>query len=92
MLNISLPDQIKTFVEEQATLAVTAKPHAAGFNSANEYVYHLILREQGRIAQQERIESLLLEGLESGEPVEATDNWWEQKRTQLVERFQQSDV
>lgn len=84
MLNISLPDQIKPFVEEQAI--------AAGFNSANEYVYHLILREQERIAQQERIESLLLEGLESGEPVEATDDWWEQKRTQLVERFQQSDA
>ncbi len=84
MLNISLPEQIKTFVEQQAI--------AAGFNSANEYVYHLILREQERIAQQERIESLLLEGLESGEPVEATEDWWEQKRTQLVERFQQSDA
>jgi antitoxin ParD1/3/4 len=84
MLNISLPDQVQTFVEEQAI--------AAGFNSANEYVYHLILREQERVAQQERIESLLLEGLESGEPVEATDDWWEQKRTQLVERFQQSDA
>lgn len=63
MLNISLPDQIKTFVEEQAI--------AAGFSSANEYVYHLILQEQQRIAQQERIESLLLEGLESGEPLYA---------------------
>jgi antitoxin ParD1/3/4 len=84
MLNISLPDQIQTFVEEQAI--------AAGFNSANEYVYHLILREQERVAQQERIESLLLEGLESGEPVEATDDWWEEKRSQLVKRFQQSDV
>jgi antitoxin ParD1/3/4 len=92
MLNISLPDQIKTFVKEQVTLAVTAKPRAAGFNSANEYVYHLILREQERIAQQERIESLVLEGLESGEPVEVTEDWWEQKRTQLAERFQQSDV
>lgn len=81
MLNISLPDQVQTFVEEQAI--------AAGFNSANEYVYHLILREQERIAQQERIESLLLEGLESGESVEATEDWWEQKRTQLIERFQQ---
>jgi antitoxin ParD1/3/4 len=84
MLNISLPDQVQTFVEEQAI--------AAGFNSANEYVYHLILREQERIAQQERIESLLLEGLESGEPVDATEDWWEQKRTQLVERFQQPDA
>jgi antitoxin ParD1/3/4 len=84
MLNISLSDQVQTFVEEQAI--------AAGFNSANEYVYHLILREQERIAQQKRIEPLLVEGLESGEPIEATDDWWEQKRTQLVERFQQSDA
>jgi antitoxin ParD1/3/4 len=84
MLNISLPDQVQSFVEEQAI--------AAGFNSANEYVYHLILREQERIAQQQRIESLLVEGLESGETIEATDDWWEQKRTQLVERFQKSDA
>jgi antitoxin ParD1/3/4 len=84
MMNISLSDQVQTFVEEQAI--------AAGFNSANEYVCHLILREQERVAQHERIESLLLEGLESGEAVEATDGWWEQKRTQLVERFQQSDA
>lgn len=82
MLNISLPDQVQTFVEEQVT--------AAGFNSANEYVYHLIVQEQERITQKERIESLLIEGLESGEPVEATDDWWERNRTQLVERFQQS--
>lgn len=61
MLNISLTDQVQAFVEEQAT--------AAGFNSANEHVYHLILREQ------ERIESLLLERLESEEPVEAMDDW-----------------
>lgn len=84
MLNISLPDQVQTFVEEQAI--------AAGFNSANEYVYYLIMREQERIAQQQRVESLLIEGLESGEPIEATDDWWEQKRTQLVARFQQSDA
>lgn len=84
MLNISLPDQVQTFVEERAI--------AAGFNSVNDYVYHLIVREQKRITQQERVESLLIEGLESGKPVEATDDWWEQKRTQLVERFQQSDA
>jgi antitoxin ParD1/3/4 len=84
MLNISLPDQVQPFVEAQAI--------AAGFNSANEYVYHLILREQERIAQQQQVESLLVEGLESGEPIEATDDWWEQKRTQLAARFQQSDA
>jgi antitoxin ParD1/3/4 len=84
MLNISLPDQVQPFVEQQAS--------AAGFASANEYVHHLILREQERVSQQTQIESLLLEGLESGEPIEATNDWWEQKRTQLVEQFQRSDV
>jgi antitoxin ParD1/3/4 len=83
MLNIVLPDQILAFVEEQTT--------AAGFNTANEYVYQLILREQERLSQQKRVESLLLEGLESGEPIEATDDWWEQKRIQL-ERIHQPDT
>ncbi len=84
MLNISLPVEVQAFVEAQAI--------AAGFNSVNEYVYHLVLREHERIVQQERIESLLVAGLESGEPIEATDDWWEQKRTQLVARSQQSDA
>jgi antitoxin ParD1/3/4 len=75
MLNISLPDQVQSFVEERAI--------TAGFNSANDYVYHLIVREQERIAQQERVESLLVEGLESGEPIEVTADWWEQKRVHL---------
>ncbi|NJL20210.1 MAG: type II toxin-antitoxin system ParD family antitoxin [Leptolyngbyaceae cyanobacterium SM1_3_5] len=67
MMNIALPDQILAFVEEQAI--------AAGFSSASEYVYHLILREQERIVQQQRVEALLLEGLDSGEAIEATDDW-----------------
>lgn len=81
MLNISLPDQVQAFLEKQAA--------ATGLDTASDYVYHLILREQERIVQQERVESLLLEGLESGEPVEATDDWWDQKRTQLVEQLHQ---
>ncbi|MEO1146853.1 MAG: hypothetical protein AAFY26_14810 [Cyanobacteria bacterium J06638_22] len=46
----------------------------------------LIVWEQERMAQQERIESLLLDGLNSGESIEATDSWWDQKRAGLVER------
>ena len=84
MLNIVLSGQILAFVEEQAT--------AAGLNTASEYVCQLILREQERLLQQKRVESLLLEGLESGTPIEATDDWWQQKRTQLVEHVQQSDA
>ena len=83
MLNMALPDQILAFIEQQAT--------AAGFSTASEYVYQLILREQERLAQQRRVELLLLDGLESGEPVEATDDWWEQKRARL-ERMHQPEA
>ncbi|MBW4657335.1 MAG: type II toxin-antitoxin system ParD family antitoxin [Drouetiella hepatica Uher 2000/2452] len=84
MLNIALPDQVAAFVEEQAT--------AAGFNTANEYVYHLIVREQERLAEQRQVEALLLEGLESGSPIEATDDWWNRKRSQLIKRVHQPEV
>jgi antitoxin ParD1/3/4 len=75
MLSLSLPDRVLAFIEEQAT--------TAGFSTPSEYVYHLILQEEKRLTQQERIESLLLEGLESGELIEVTEAWWSQKRAQL---------
>ena len=80
MMNISLPEKIQTFVEAQA--------NAGGFSTTSEYICHLILQEQKRLAQQEQVESLLLEGLESGEPIEVTDEWWNEKRSQLIEQFQ----
>ncbi|MEM6614522.1 MAG: type II toxin-antitoxin system ParD family antitoxin [Cyanobacteria bacterium P01_C01_bin.72] len=83
MLNISLPDQIQSFVEEQAK--------AAGFSSTDDYVYQLVLQEQTRLAQQDQVEALLVEGLDSGEPIEVTDGWWEQKRMHLTEKVQSSE-
>ncbi|WP_008315941.1 type II toxin-antitoxin system ParD family antitoxin [Leptolyngbya sp. PCC 6406] len=78
MLNISLPEQLQAFIEAQA--------RSAGMGSTSEYICQLILREQARVAQQARVEALLLEGLDSGDGVEATDDWWDQKRARLVEQ------
>jgi antitoxin ParD1/3/4 len=75
MLNISLPTQIIDFIKRQAI--------SDGFNTPSEYVSHIILREQERLAQQQRIESLLIEGLDSGNSIEATDDWWNSKRADL---------
>jgi hypothetical protein len=50
MLNISLPDRIIDFIERQAI--------SDGFNTPSEYVSHIILREQERLEQQQRVESL----------------------------------
>jgi antitoxin ParD1/3/4 len=76
-LNISLPESIQAFVEQQVT--------KGNYGTVNDYILHLIRQEQANIT---RVESLLLEGLDSGESMEVTDEWWERKRTQLVQEIQ----
>ena len=81
-LNISLPESMRAFIEEQV--------HKGGYSTASEYIRHLIRQEQER-ADHRRLEELLLEGLDSGESIQVTDEWWEQKRVQLMERFRQKN-
>ncbi len=45
--------------------------------------FHIILREQERLEQQQRVESLLIQGLDSGKSVEVTDDLWSYKRADL---------
>ena len=56
-MNIALPETMKEFVREQVT--------AGGYSTASEYVRELIRADQKRKAGQ-RLDSLLLEGIESG--------------------------
>jgi antitoxin ParD1/3/4 len=58
-INISLPEPLKNFVEEQVC--------ASGYSTVSEYFRELIREDQKRRAQ-ERLETLLLEGLNSGVP------------------------
>ena len=81
-LNISLPEGMKTFVEEQ----VKRGEH---YSSASDYVRTLIREDQKRKAE-EKLEALLLEGLNSGEPVEITPEWWEERRRKLVARHKRT--
>ncbi len=66
-MNISLPDEMKAFVEEQAA--------QKGFGTVSEYLRAMIREEQERTATQERLDALLLEGLDSGPgtPLAKTD-------------------
>ena len=75
-LNLPLPDSIQKFINEQVAIG--------GYSNAAEYILHLIRQEQARAA---RVESLLLAGLDSGNSIEITDDWWEQKRAQLVQKL-----
>ncbi|MBE9056720.1 type II toxin-antitoxin system ParD family antitoxin [Sphaerospermopsis sp. LEGE 08334] len=80
-VNISLPDSMRDFINEQV--------EKGGYSTTSEYIRHLIRQDLERV-QQSRIEKLLLEGLDSGDAIEITDEWWEQKRFQLIERIRKS--
>ncbi|NJL51898.1 MAG: type II toxin-antitoxin system ParD family antitoxin [Hydrococcus sp. SU_1_0] len=69
-LNISLPDSMRTFIDEQIA--------QGGYSTASEYIRDLIRQAQKQAAQ-EKLDNLLIEGLASGEPIEVTDEWWQEK-------------
>jgi len=76
-MNISLPDTMKQFVEEQVA--------AGAYSSASEYIRDLLRAEQKRQAK-ERLEQTLLDSLNSGEAIEATPEWWATLRGEMKER------
>lgn len=78
-INISLPDPLKDFVDEQ--VAERRLP------SASDYVGELIREEQKRRAQ-EKLKQLLLEGLNSGPPIEMTAADWEELKQRVWERHE----
>ena len=76
-MNISLPITLKRFVQEQVA--------GGGYGNVSEYMREL-LREAQRRKARNKLEQMLLEGLESGDPIPATPEFWEKMRQDLVER------
>ena len=76
-LNISLPQSLKDYVEDRVSVG--------GYSTPSEYLREL-LRQDQKQRTEDKLETLLLEGLESGEPIEITPEYWENKRKRLVER------
>jgi len=58
------------------------------YSSASEYILKLIREDEKRTAE-EKLEALLLKGVNSGDPIEITPEYWEGKRQQLIKRDQQ---
>ena len=77
-MNIALPDSMKHFVQDRVS--------EGGYSSVSEYVRELIRADQRRKAE-ERIDALLLEGLDSGPPIPVTPEYWEEKKRKLTERL-----
>lgn len=77
-MNIALPESLKVFVQERVA--------DGGYGSVSEYVRELIRADQKQRLEA-RIDTLLLEGLNSGGPIEVTPDYWEAKKRKLVERL-----
>jgi antitoxin ParD1/3/4 len=77
-MNISLPEPMRAFVEEQVK--------QKGYSTASEYIHHLI-RTLAENIESKRLETLLLEGLDSGDKIEISEEWWENKREELIQRL-----
>jgi antitoxin ParD1/3/4 len=73
-MNISLPETLKEFVDSQV--------EQGGYSTSSEYIRELI-REDRRRKLEQHLNSLLLEGLKSGEPILADDAFWEARKREL---------
>jgi len=79
-LNISLPRSMKEYIETQV--------QEGAFSTPSEYMRALVREDQKR-QQQQKLEAKLLESLESGEPVDITPEFWEQRRQTLMNRMKE---
>lgn len=70
-INISLPESLLAFLKEQVK--------KYGYSTASEYMRDLLRAARERKAN-ERLDQLLLEGLESGEGRVVDDEFWNEFR------------
>jgi antitoxin ParD1/3/4 len=70
-MNISLPDSLKSFVDEQVT--------ERGYGTSSEYVRELIRKDQER----QRLRELLLAGLESPPDKAADSKYFDSLRNRV---------
>jgi len=68
-VTISLPESLKEFIDVEV--------HTKGYGNVSEYVRGLLRAEQAKRAD-DALETLLLEGLATGEDVALTPEFWKE--------------
>ena len=74
-ISASVPDNLKAWIDTQI--------QAGNYSSASDYVRDLIRTDQRRTYH---IDELLLDGLDSGEPIEVNEDYWLDKKAQLLKK------
>lgn len=81
-MTISLPEPMREFVESEVA--------SGNYGSASE-LFRELVRERQKQKNQEHLERLLLEGLESGQAIEVTPEYLEKRRKTLKEKFEKGN-
>lgn len=76
-MNISLPEDLKQYVEAQTK---------SGYSTPSEYVRELIRADQKRRAK-EKLDTLLLEGLNSGDSIPVDAAFWDHLKQEALARL-----
>ena len=74
-ITVELPDELAIQIQSQIA--------QGEFSNLGEYVVYLLQQEQSQLRSTE-LEQMFLAGLDSGELIEITDQWWEQKRQETL--------
>jgi antitoxin ParD1/3/4 len=72
-VTISLPESLKEFIDRQLA--------TKGYGNVSEY-FRSLLRDAERAEEEARLETLLLEGLASGEDIPLTREFWNELKTE----------
>ena len=70
-MNVSIPEPMKEYVERRVT--------SGEYSSVSEYIRALVRDDRDRKAR-EKLEGLLLEGVNSGPPIRVSSTYWDKKR------------
>ncbi|MBI3944818.1 MAG: type II toxin-antitoxin system ParD family antitoxin [Armatimonadetes bacterium] len=76
-LSLSLPESLRDFAEEQVARGCYAGP--------GDYIRELLVQARKR-RDEERLEAILIAGLDSGDPVEFTPEYRSKKESEFLAR------
>ena len=77
-MNVSLPEDLKEYVEAQTK---------SGYSTPSEYVRELIRGDQKRRAK-EKLHTLLLEGLNSGDSLPVNATFWSDLKQEALAKLE----
>lgn len=76
---VELPDDLRAFAEQQAAAGGHASPQA--------FVADVLNKARRRAERRAHVEQLLLDGLNSGEPIIADEAYWEALHRDIEEQI-----